>query len=427
MRKFRAAKRAIPRFLDADTALCESAERLWVIFIPDHTYSQRISMALSKKAALWTAGMLIAPLTIAGVAFGTTLNDKDDRATVLRVIDGDTLDVELDGEPTRIRLLNIDTPETKHPHEAVQCLGPEATEFLQELLPAGTRIDLEYDVERKDRYDRTLAGVFYNDTLVNAQIAARGLGVAVTYEPNHKFYDEVKAAERQARNKASGLFDPTTQCTPPQMIENLQDQVEQLSDAQPQDVEEAEAELEALALVARQADHLATLLMELENHHLNNGQFAFLSHLYGSRLEAFHTQLDMAVATLDERETQLEQIREDIQAEEQRRRAEEKRKQQEQERKEKEERERQEAEAAERQRQQNAQQEHRRQAEADTARQQSRTPQNSDSSSGSAPAPSRNSNPSRNDAPSGYGTDADYPGYTGPRCYAPGGRSWKPC
>ena len=396
-------------------------------------------MALSKKAALWTAGLLIAPITIAGVAFGASLNDTHDSGTVLRIIDGDTLDVDLNGESTRIRMLNIDTPETKHPHKTVQCLGPEATEFLKELLPVGTDVNLEYDVEREDRYGRTLAGVFHDDILVNAQIAAQGLGTAVTYEPNDRFYGEVKAAEDRARDEAVGLFDPTTECALPQQIEDVQAQVEQLSDKQPQDIQAVEAELEALAPVSAQVSKLDTQLMELEKHHLNNDEFAFLSHLYGTRLESFKAQLEVAVDTLEERKAGLEEIRDEIKAEEERRRAEEKRKKEEQERKEKEERERQEkeererqeAEAAERQRQQAIQEEQRRQAEADARRRQSGTPHNSGSSGGSAPAPAQprnsSSNSSRNNAPSGYGTDADYPGYTGPRCYAPGGRFWRPC
>lgn len=390
-------------------------------------------MALSKKAALWTAGILIAPLTIAGVAVGATLADKPDSATVLRVVDGDTLDVDLNGESTRVRMLNIDTPETKHPHEAVQCLGPEATEFLEELLPVGTRVDLEYDAESEDHYGRTLAGVFYDDTLVNAQIAAQGLGVAVIYEPNDKFYDEVKTAEDRARNEANGLFDPATECALPQQIEDLQAQVDQLSDAQPKNVQTADAELDTLVPIMALADEHLALVLELVSHSAKDDELAVLTRLYGSQLESFNTQLDTAVATLDERQDELEELRDEIKAEEERRRAEEKRKKEEQERKEQEERERQEAEAAERQRQQAAQEEQRRQAEAEAARQQTRTPQNSGSSGGSAPAPApapsrnSNSNSNRNNAPSGYGTDADYPGYTGPRCYAPGGRSWKPC
>ena len=78
---------------------------------------------------------------------------RGERAVVERVIDGDTVDVQRNGEVVRVRLLNIDTPETKDPNEIVECLGPEATALLEELLPPGTVVGLEYDQERTDRYD----------------------------------------------------------------------------------------------------------------------------------------------------------------------------------------------------------------------------------------------------------------------------------
>ncbi|WP_427197751.1 thermonuclease family protein [Ornithinimicrobium sp. Y1847] len=54
------------------------------------------------------------------------------RATVVKVVDGDTIDVAYGGDTHRVRLLNVDAPETKHPGKAVECLGREATRFLEE-------------------------------------------------------------------------------------------------------------------------------------------------------------------------------------------------------------------------------------------------------------------------------------------------------
>src|SRR4051812_6540848 len=71
-----------------------------------------------------------------------------DTATVTHLVDGDTLDVDFNGRTERIRLLNIDTPETKDPNEAVQCLGPEAAKYLATLVPVGSTVTLEYDGER---------------------------------------------------------------------------------------------------------------------------------------------------------------------------------------------------------------------------------------------------------------------------------------
>jgi micrococcal nuclease len=67
-------------------------------------------------------------------------------AVVVEVIDGDTIDVEIDGTVERVRLIGIDTPETKRPNFPVECFGPEATEFTESLLPIGTPVRVERDV-----------------------------------------------------------------------------------------------------------------------------------------------------------------------------------------------------------------------------------------------------------------------------------------
>ena len=96
---------------------------------------------------------------------------EGDVVTVESISDGDTIRVTLGEVSTRVRLLNIDTPETKHPSKAVQCLGPEATDLLESLLEPGDDVVLRYDKERTDRHGRTLAGVFEDEVLLNAEIA----------------------------------------------------------------------------------------------------------------------------------------------------------------------------------------------------------------------------------------------------------------
>ena len=140
-----------------------------------------------------TAGLVVGGVAVVGAAAGPAT------ATVTRVVDGDTIDVSYGGSEARVRLLNVDTPETVDPNEPVECLGPEATDFLQELLPIGSVVKLQYDQTRYDRYDRELAGVFLDSRFVNAEIARAGLGVAVVYGDNDRFYDEVLAAHRRPR------------------------------------------------------------------------------------------------------------------------------------------------------------------------------------------------------------------------------------
>ncbi len=136
-----------------------------------------------------------------------------DDAVVDRVIDGDTVDVLLGGAVTRVRLLNIDTPETKKQDTPIECLGPEASEFLTALLPVGSTVSLEYDIERADQYGRTLAAVFTSDGQnASVELAARGLGYSVLFEPNDRYLADVERAETDARNAGLGLFDPSVRC-----------------------------------------------------------------------------------------------------------------------------------------------------------------------------------------------------------------------
>ena len=402
-------------------------------------------MRVTKKVVLWTAGILLVPaLAIIGWSYAALSDDGRDTASVLRVIDGDTIDVDLDGEETRVRLLNIDTPETKHPDEAVQCLGPEASDFLEELLPTGTEVQLEYDVEREDHYGRTLAGVFHEDSLVNSQIATQGLGVAVVYEPNRKFYDQVKAAEHNARNHQAGIFDPEVDCALPQQLTNLQDNIDQAPEDLPSDVAGVEESLETLAPLQTQVDEYLSLLAELSD---NDGP-RFLALVYADRLDDFENQLASHQSALQERETALTEHKTELEAEAERKREEEERQRAEEERQEaaaEAERQRQQEAAEEQQQQQEAERQRRQQVEPDRGQtpdvqeQRSET-SGSSGSSGSSSGSSSNSRSSNDSsggsgssgssgsgAPSGYGTDADYPGYTGPRCYAPGGQYWRPC
>jgi endonuclease YncB( thermonuclease family) len=66
----------------------------------------------------------------------TTASALAINATMVSVVDGDTIDVNIKGHRERVRLIGIDTPETKKPNTPVQCYGPEATKFTKSLLPS---------------------------------------------------------------------------------------------------------------------------------------------------------------------------------------------------------------------------------------------------------------------------------------------------
>jgi micrococcal nuclease len=142
---------------------------------------------------------------------------KGATAVVERVVDGDTIRVRTaDGRRERVRLIGIDTPETKDPRRPVQCFGKEASAYTARLLPPGTPVRLERDVELRDRYDRLLAYVYRarDGTFVNAALARDGYARPLTIPPNVAQADEFVAAAAEARDAGRGLW---KSCSSPEM------------------------------------------------------------------------------------------------------------------------------------------------------------------------------------------------------------------
>lgn len=154
-----------------------------------------------------------APITIPQSTASATVGDDSTVGTVDRVVDGDTAIIEIDGELVRVRMLNIDAPESVTPDQPVECLGPEASAFTKSLLPEGARVRLEYDVERTDQYGRTLAAILTEDgENVSVEVARAGLARGVTFGPNDRFRPAVDDALAEARTDGVGLFDPANRC-----------------------------------------------------------------------------------------------------------------------------------------------------------------------------------------------------------------------
>jgi micrococcal nuclease len=129
-------------------------------------------------------------------------------ATVIYISDGDTIGVEIDGVEERLRLIGIDTPETKKPDTPVECFGPEATAFTTSLLPKGTSLHVQRDVEARDVYGRLLAYVYrsHDGLFVNLEIVAEGYARPLTIPPNVAHADEFVMAARQAEATNVGLW-----------------------------------------------------------------------------------------------------------------------------------------------------------------------------------------------------------------------------
>lgn len=124
-------------------------------------------------------------------------------ALVQRVVDGDTL---LLADHTRIRLLGVDTPETKRPDTPVEPFGPEASDFTRAHVE-GRFVRLEFDKERYDKYGRVLAYVYLNDWFLNEELIRAGMGRAIT---NHPYSESMKrrfrAAEHEAQRARLGIW-----------------------------------------------------------------------------------------------------------------------------------------------------------------------------------------------------------------------------
>ena len=151
---------------------------------------------------------------IGGSAPATTISPGtvEPNAMVEFVIDGDTIDAIIDGPggPTeeRIRLIGIDTPETKKPDEPVECFGPEATTFVEELLPVGTPIRIERDIVSRDDFGRILGYVFRAEDgiFVNYEVIRQGYGTPLSIEPNTTYRELMVDAATAAEVDDVGLW-----------------------------------------------------------------------------------------------------------------------------------------------------------------------------------------------------------------------------
>jgi endonuclease YncB( thermonuclease family) len=130
-------------------------------------------------------------------------------AQVVKVVDGDTIKVEIDGTVYPVRYIGIDCPETVHPSEPVQWMGPEACNCNRRLVE-GKTVYLEKDVSETDQYGRLLCYVFLADgTFVNAELIRQGYAQSVTYPPDVRYQDLFLEAQQEAREAERGLWGPT--------------------------------------------------------------------------------------------------------------------------------------------------------------------------------------------------------------------------
>ena len=107
-----------------------------------------------------------------------------------------------------VRLIGVDTPETKHPTKPVECFGPEASAFTRRLVPPGTAVRLERDAEARDHFGRLLAYVYRatDGLFVNLELARAGFARPLSIAPNTAHADEIAQVANQARTDQRGLW-----------------------------------------------------------------------------------------------------------------------------------------------------------------------------------------------------------------------------
>lgn len=126
-------------------------------------------------------------------------------ASVVRVVDGDTIVVSIAGEEHRVRYIGMDAPESVAPGQPVEWLGPEAARANASLVE-GRMVLLEKDVSDSDRYGRLLRYVYIDGVMVNAELVRLGCARAVRYPPDVRHQEYLKAAEQEAREARRGLW-----------------------------------------------------------------------------------------------------------------------------------------------------------------------------------------------------------------------------
>ncbi|MDX3657638.1 thermonuclease family protein [Streptomyces sp. ID05-26A] len=315
-------------------------------------------------------GAALLAAVVGGVTAAVVLDEPDlVRTEVARVVDGDTIEVRTGEHTETVRLLNIDAP------EVADCLRQEATDHLRSLLPAGTQVVLEHDVERTDRYGRTLAGVVKIDgTLVNAEMARAGLAGVITIGQNVRFHAQVSSAAWEASAQKRALHSADISCTVPAQVQV----VTQAAQASVPPPTGTPAELTAAGDVATAAAARADALL---------ARGLVWTVLSAGDQSDFRALVTAARATLGQREKDLRAAATAATA----RVAEEKRK----------------ADAAA---------EARRQAEAAAAAEEQRR-------ADAAAAEQRRRDQEQQWTPPA----ASDSGYTGKRCYNPGGKTYRPC
>lgn len=129
---------------------------------------------------------------------------------VTRVVDGDTIVVKINGEEIKVRLIGVNTPESVSNDESKNCEeGVIVSDYMKTML-TNEDVYLEYDEEQYDKYERTLAYVYWNGMMVNRILIMNGYATTMTVKPNTKYADMFKEEQKKAKENGIGFWGSST-------------------------------------------------------------------------------------------------------------------------------------------------------------------------------------------------------------------------
>lgn len=196
------------RRLHALLTLCAGLIALLLLRLPSNTSSPSSSVSFDQVPVSSTAPT--SPVD-PSAASSTDLTN----AAIVKVVDGDTLEVLIDGETAsrKIRLLGVNTPESVDPRRPVECFGKEASRFLSGLVgESRVRLQEDFEADDRDKYGRLLRNVFLKDgTDVNALLVREGYAHAyLSFPLNKQRKNELRRLEAEAKEAQRGLWNVET-------------------------------------------------------------------------------------------------------------------------------------------------------------------------------------------------------------------------
>src|SRR3989339_1183298 len=180
------------------------------IFIGSSFGEEKINLLVEQTATI--SPVEASTAAVANAVSVSTTTPSSELVKVVRVVDGDTINVEINGKVEPVRYIGIDTPETVDPRKPVQCFGVEASKKNKELVE-GKLVRLEKDITDLDKYKRLLRYVWLDDILINLELVKQGFAYSYSYPPDIKYQEQFVKAQQEAREAKRGLWNACSEDT----------------------------------------------------------------------------------------------------------------------------------------------------------------------------------------------------------------------